>query len=234
MCCLKHFQPNIQTKKSIMNTNSKLKALEASLSSALTVVGSILSDGDDTDNELESGAAGSGRFRQRVGHATADLVSEAAQRASRRARRENTVESHTAAGDLHQHAGREMKKAGEPERADEHFQKASAHFGIAKTLQGCSMEASAGRSVVEHPVGSDPDANDKSQYDDERRQNLENSGPFASPNPETGDVKCPLCQHTFTHSKSVSGKNIAEIVCPRCSGAFRLDTGRSIGTPSEE
>lgn len=217
-----------------MNTISKLKALEASLSSALTVVGSLLRDSDDTDNELESGAVGSGRFRRRVGHATADLVSEAAQRASRRARRENTIESHVSAGDLNQHAGQEMKKAEEPDRAADHFEKARAHYAIAKTLQGTDLNAgNAGRPVVEHPKGSDSNYNDKTEYDDVRRQNLENSGPFATPD-EAGNLKCPMCQHTFVPEESVSGKNSAKIICPRCSGAFRTETGRAIGTSEVE
>jgi 1,6-anhydro-N-acetylmuramate kinase len=218
-----------------MNTNSKLQALRAALASALTCADSILNDVNGDDAALQSGAAGSGRFRKRSGHTTADLASETAQHASRIAASDNSVAAHVKAADLHKMAADEFDAAGMHGRAHEHRQKSNFHTKAATTVQAADqIHGSAGRPVVPNPKGSDPDANDKGEYDDERRRNLENSGPFATPDPETGNLKCPLCQFTFVPEDSVSGKNSAEIICPRCSGAFRTETGRALGTPSED
>jgi len=211
-----------------MNNIAKLKALKGSLASGLAVIDAILND--DNNDALESGAAGSGRFRKRSGHTTADLASETAEHASRIAARDGTVSAHVKAADLHKMASAEFDEAGMYGRANDHREKSQYHTRAAKAIQDADqIHASAGRPVVEHPIGSDPAANDKSQYDDERRRNLENSGPFVTPDPDTGNLTCPHCQKIFSPEESVSGKNHEPIVCPRCTASFYLEN--AAGTP---
>jgi uncharacterized Zn-finger protein len=220
------------------NLSQAIKMIENGL-----VLLNAVADGDDAIESrlkrIRAGGGGSGRFQRRTGETTADMASEAANHSSRRATREGTAQAHVAAGDLHHFAGQEMKRAGHADRADEHFEKASMHYGIAKALQGDLSAGNAndtsflhGRPTVENPKGSDPKYSDKGEYGDERRRNLEEAGgPFVERDPDTGNVDCPFCKNTFAPDESVAGKNIPEITCPRCSGIFRLADGRSIGTP---
>ena len=221
--------------KENMKTNSN---------SACPRCGGALRIVSDDDNELESGAAGSGRYKRPIGHKGADMISEAAQRASRQAQRDGTVEAHVRAGDLNRHAGSEMKEAGRPDRADDHFEKASAHYAIAKTLQGGDLNAGRGdefdgRPTVTNPKGSDANFSDKGEYGSLRRENLSEGGgagggDYLHQKLADEQIKCPSCNNLFTPTETVSGKNSARIVCPFCSGSFYLDTGRSIGTQSVE
>jgi hypothetical protein len=173
-------------------------------------------------------------------------LTHSAEQQSRYANRDATASAHELAGDLHFKAGKEHAAAGNDERANEHFQKASGHFKTAKVLSGCDAGDAAGvgggNPVVKNPLGSDPSASDKSKFNQLRQDNLREGGGAATGDylgqlaqlrPD-GQCQCPMCKNFFIPEDSVSGKNSAQVTCPRCTGSFYLDTGRSIGTPSVE